>query len=115
MDNFKNTDTSTHDKLTPQDYDKLIEQCMDDLKILKKCKHKCARDNNRKQLLELVAEERAAYEQKKHNKGINFKVSDTRHRDNYWISKAKHKLAQQKITELEAQLKALSKPQIIQE
>ena len=106
MEESLNTQTN-HANLSLEECDAMINKFEELLKHLRKSKRYRERYENNKNLLALVAEERAAYEQKKIAKGVNFKVSDSRHRDSYWIAKAKNKLAKQRIAELEEKLAAI--------
>ncbi|MGI9142744.1 MAG: hypothetical protein ACR2IJ_06090 [Fluviibacter sp.] len=106
MEESLNTQTN-HADLTIEECDAMINKFEELLKHLRKSKRYRQRYENNKNLLALIAEERAAYEQKKIARGIDFKVSDSRHRDSYWIAKAKNKLAKQRITELEEKLAAI--------
>lgn len=84
-----------------QDYSEIIKEAK---KVLKQHSH----NENKKLLLAMVADERAAFEKRKHERGVEYKSGNAKNRDTYWIKKAQAKLNQQKIDELEKKVAELS-------
>jgi hypothetical protein len=90
-----------NDELTVEKIDEMIKECSKTMKLLNLTKRRFIRNERNRELLKIIEPERSAYEDKKRANGRVFKISDPDNRDQYWIRRAKAKLAEQKIEELE--------------